>query len=75
MSRLRDRFVLDGRAYSWRALCELRRQQLQALRNARGMQSALFELHDDRRPKSQRSASGRYAQPGLLDWTDGASGS
>ena len=60
--------MLDGRAYSWRQLCELRRQQLEAQRKARGTQPALFELREDHRPASQRTASGRYAQPGLLDW-------
>lgn len=70
-----DRFVTDGRAYSWRQLCELRRQQLEALRKARGVQPALFELREDHRPQSQRTASGRYAEPGLLDWMNEPSGS
>ena len=63
-----DRFMLDGRAYSWRQLCELRRQQLDAIRTSRGTQPPLFELREDHRPPSQRSASDRYRQPGLLDW-------
>lgn len=62
-----DVFTLDGRAYSWRQLCELRRQQLEAARKARGTQALLFELRHDQRPESQRSASGRYAEPSLLD--------
>jgi hypothetical protein len=62
-----DLFMLEGRAYSWRQLRELRRAQLEALRKARGAQPALFELHEDCRPRSQRTASGRYAEPGLLD--------
>ncbi len=65
-----DRFMLDGHAYSWRQLCESRRQQLDTIRAARGTQPALFELRDDHRPPSQRSASDRYAQPGLLDWRE-----
>lgn len=64
-----DVFLIDGRAYSWRQLCELRRQQLEARRKASGAQQALFELHEDRRPPSQRSAAGRFREPGLLDWT------
>ncbi len=64
-----DIFVIGGRAYSWRQLCELRRQQLEAARKARGTQPALFELRKDCRPSSQRTASGRYAEPGLLDWS------
>jgi hypothetical protein len=63
-----DVFMIDGRAYSWRKLCELRRQQLEAIRKARGTQAALFELREDCRPESQRTASGRYAEPALLDW-------
>lgn len=63
-----DVFMLGGRAYSWRQLCELRRQQLEVARKARGTQSALFELREDHRPANQRTASGRYAEPGLLDW-------
>lgn len=62
-----DLFILDGRAYSWRHLCELRRQQVEAARKARGTQPALFELREDHRPPSQRTASGRYSEPGLLD--------
>ena len=62
-----DVFLVDGRAYSWRQLCELRRSQLEAIRKARGTQAALFELRDDRRPASERTAAGRYAEPSLLD--------
>jgi hypothetical protein len=63
-----DVFMLDGRAYSWRHLVELRRQQLEALRKARGTQPALFELREDRRPLTQRTASQRYSEPALLEW-------
>lgn len=62
-----DLFMLEGRAYSWRQLRELRRQQLEAWRKARGAQPALFELREDHRPESQRTAAGRYAEPLLLD--------
>lgn len=48
-------FMLDGRAYCWRKLCELRREQLEAIRKARGAQPALFELQDDHRPASERT--------------------
>jgi hypothetical protein len=64
-----DAFILDGRAYSWKALREMRRTQLEAMRTARGSQPALFELHEDRRPESQRCAAGRYAEPLLLEVT------
>jgi hypothetical protein len=64
-----DVFILDGHAYSWRKLCELRRVQLEAIRKANGAQPALFELYEDHRPPAERTAGARYSEPGLLDWT------
>jgi len=46
-----DTIVIEGRAYSWRALVALRKAQLDAWRKAQGEQPALFELVDDSRPK------------------------
>lgn len=63
-----DTIVIDGRAYSWRALVALRKAQLDAWRKARGEQPALFDLVDDSRPKPERTAAGRYAEPTLLCW-------
>jgi hypothetical protein len=63
----RDTLIVDGHAYSWKRMCELRRAQLEAWRKARGTQPALFELHDDSRPTAARTAAGRYLEPGLLD--------
>jgi hypothetical protein len=63
-----DAVIIEGRAYSWRALCELRKAQMDARRAARGSQPALFELKEDRRPSSERTAAGRYHEPTLLDW-------
>ncbi len=63
-----DVFMIDGRAYSWRRLCELRRAQLEAIRKAQGTQPALFELHEDHRPGSERTTAGRYAEPGLFEY-------
>jgi hypothetical protein len=62
-----DTFILEGRAFSWKALRDMRRAQLEAMRTARGKQPALFALVEDRRPQSQRSASGRYSEPLLFD--------
>ena len=62
-----DSIVIDGRAYNWRVLCELRERQLEAWRAAQGRQLALFELKEDRCPVSDRTASGRYSEPSLLD--------
>jgi hypothetical protein len=67
-----DVFMVDGRAYSWRQLCELRRQQLEARRKAQGTQAALFELREDHRPASEKTAARRYAEPSLLEWKDDA---
>lgn len=65
-----DTFIVDGRAYSWRKLCQLRRDQLEMRRVARGKQDTLFALQDDCRPASQRTAAGRYAEPSFFDLTD-----
>jgi hypothetical protein len=62
-----DLFMIDGHAYSWRKLCELRREQLATRRAAAGVQAVLFELHADRRPETQCTAAGRFLEPSLLD--------
>jgi hypothetical protein len=62
-----DTLIVDGHAYSWQQLCELRRQQLAAWRAARGEQAALFELKDDCRPAAERTAAGRYSEPSLFE--------
>ena len=67
-----DLFVMDGRGYSWRRLCELRRQQLDAWKRARPQQPTLFALKDDRRPEPERTGAGRYREPPLLAWIDDA---
>jgi hypothetical protein len=55
---------IDGKRYLWRALVALRREQLRAREAA--TQRALFELIDDCRPTSQRTAAGRYSEPMLF---------
>jgi len=62
-----DKIVIDGRAYRWRDIVELRRQQLEVWKAARPEQPALFALLPDSRPVGQRSAAGRYREPSLLD--------
>jgi hypothetical protein len=42
----------------------MRREQRKA---ARATQPALFELREDARPKSQRTANGRFKEPTLFD--------
>ena len=63
-----DTIIVDGRAFSWRRLCALRRQQVEAWKKTRPNQPALFELREDARPQPERSAAGRYQEPSLLTW-------
>jgi hypothetical protein len=65
---LSDTVTIDGRAYSWRQICELRKAQKLAREAARPKQLTLFELKDDCRPSAERTAAGRYEQPTLLRW-------
>ena len=68
MSKAPETIVIGGRAYSWRAILELRRNQLEAWKVAQAVQPALFDLKDDHRPKPERSAASRYREPSLLTW-------
>lgn len=61
-----DTIMIEGCAYSWRAILELRRAQIEAWRAARPPQPALFELREDSRPAAERTAAGRYREPTLL---------
>jgi hypothetical protein len=61
-----DTIIVEGRAFSWQQLCELRRQQLEARKAAQPRQLALFEMKDDCRPAAERTAAGRYREPTLL---------
>jgi hypothetical protein len=61
-----DIIVIDGHAYRWQEICELRRQQLEAQQAAQPKQLALFELKDDCSPVGERSAAGRYQEPTLF---------
>jgi hypothetical protein len=62
-----DTLIVDGHALSWQHLCDLRRQQIETWKKAEGRQPALFELRDDHRPITARTAAGRYLQPSLFD--------
>jgi hypothetical protein len=57
--------AIDGKLYLWSEIVALRRAQIAAARRAE--QLALFELIDDARPPSQRTATGRYSEPMLFD--------
>ncbi len=57
-------FEFEGKRVLWRDLVKLRRAQLQAA--AKAAQPALFELKEDCRPASERTASGRFQEPSLF---------
>ncbi len=59
--------IIDGRAYRWRDILEMRRQQIAAWKAARPDQPALFPLIADSRPKSERTVAGRYREPTLFN--------
>lgn len=61
-----DTLMVEGHAFNWQRLCELRRQQLEAWRAAQPEQPVLFELKDDCRPAAERTAAGRYREPTLF---------
>jgi hypothetical protein len=61
-----DTLIVDGHAYSWQRLCELRRQQLEAWRLSQLEQPALFALKADCRPATERTAADRHREPTLF---------
>jgi hypothetical protein len=61
-----DVLIVDGHAFSWQRLVELRRRQLEAWRAVQTAQPALFELKNDCRPPAERTATGRYREPTLF---------
>lgn len=65
-----DTIVIDGRAYSWRALMAQRRARLKAWKAAQPQQPALFALKEDCRPQGERRADDRYREPFLLAYLD-----
>jgi hypothetical protein len=63
------RFIeIDGKRHLWRDVLEIRREQKRACANAQ--QAALFELHEDRRPPADRTATGRYQEPSLFSFPE-----
>jgi hypothetical protein len=55
---------IEGRRYLWRDVLAARRAQLAVRRKAE--QPPLFELRDDLRPATERTAAGRYREPSLF---------
>ncbi len=56
--------IIDGKRYAWREIVALRREQA---KRERQPQPTLFELRDDARPPSARTAARRYLEPTLFD--------
>jgi hypothetical protein len=61
-----DILIIDGHAFSWQRLLELRREQLKAWHAEQCRQPTLFDLRHDSRPEAERTASGRYREPTLF---------
>lgn len=61
-----DTLIVDGRAFSWPRLLELRREQLEAWHTEQCRQLTLLELKEDCRPETERTAAGRYLQSTLF---------
>jgi hypothetical protein len=55
--------VIGGVRYEWKEIRRLRREQIQATHKR---QLVLFEMKDDRRPASQKTADGRFSEPPLF---------
>jgi len=66
MTLAKPDIIIDGHAFSWQRLLELRRQQLEAWHAEQCRQLTLFELKDDCRPEAERSTVGRYLEPNLF---------
>ena len=56
--------TIEGRRYLWRDIVALRKAQIEADRKAE--QLALFALKEDCRPRPEKTAAGRYAEPSLF---------
>jgi hypothetical protein len=61
-----DILIVDGHAFSWQRLCDLRRQQTEAWKKSEARQPALFEFQTDYRPRAEQTAAGRYRGPSLF---------
>jgi hypothetical protein len=59
---------IDGKRHLWRDLLKLRQEQRRAAAVAH--QPPLFELRDDCRPATERTAASRYLEPSLFTLCD-----
>jgi hypothetical protein len=55
---------IGGVRYRWRDILRMRREQAKAERKH---QPPLFELRDDSRPATQKTASSRFEEPSLFN--------
>jgi hypothetical protein len=55
---------IDGKRYVWKDILQRRREQL---KQSRQPQPTLFDLKEDARPPTERTAAGRYLEPTLFD--------
>ena len=55
---------IDGKRYAGKDILGKRREQL---KQSREPQRTLFELKEDARPPTERTAAGRYLEPTLFD--------
>ena len=57
---------IDGKRHLWRDIVRLRQEQCRAAAEAAPAQPPLFDLHEDFRPITERSAAARYLEPSLF---------
>jgi hypothetical protein len=57
---------IDGKRYLWRDIVKLRQEQHHAAAEAALVQRPLFELREDFRPITERTAASRYLEPSLF---------
>ena len=57
---------IDGKRHLWRDIVKMRQEQCRAAAEAESVQPPLFELHEDFRPITERSAASRYLEPSLF---------
>ena len=57
---------IDGKRHLWRDIVKLRQEQLRAAAEAAPVQRPLFEMREDFRPITERTAASRYLEPSLF---------
>ena len=63
--RVPDTIIIDSRGFSWRRIVKLRRAQIEAWKATQPQQPSLFDLREDCRSVTERTAAGRYREPTL----------